>query len=279
MDLDHGPRGDAPSPPPPPPPVPLWERWGSGRLLLLTVGLLLADTAVQVAVMAATGRLFLAAGLGSLAALLLLRAVVRARGDRCRRFCAWRRPDPVVPAAVLLVAAGCWYPVALLSSWSARLHPPPPEFLALLRNQLPRTAGGAAVAAIAVVLVAPLAEEVLFRGLLHRIARRWWPPLAAATLSGLVFALLHGEPWYLFGLAVLGVLLGLVFELAGTLLAPWLLHAAFNAVSFWLMLRHPESLAAPAAAPSVHPGALAASLAAVAAGLAWLARRGRAPDA
>ena len=52
----------------------------------------------------------------------------------------------------------------------------------------------------AVVVVGPLAEEIIFRGLIHRVFSRTWGPWPAIIASALVFGLVHGEPWYLLGL-------------------------------------------------------------------------------
>ena len=89
---------------------------------------------------------------------------------------------------------------------------------------------GTALVLFTVAVVAPLGEEVVFRGvLLPGLARRMRPGLALIATS-LVFALFH-VPSHGVG-AVMPGLLGLVFGWArlrtGGLTAPVVLHAANN---------------------------------------------------
>jgi len=256
---------------PSPPVVSLWQRWRTRRLLLLTLLLLVADMAAQVVTFLATGRLFWAAGAGAVWTVLLAWLVTSMGGDS---FAATFALAPLTrrrAACVALATVGAFYPITLLAGWSASLHPPDDTWLAMIRDQLPRTTAGTVVTFVIVAGLAPVAEEFIFRGLLFRICRRWWNGIAAAMVSGLVFGLAHGEPWFLFGLATLGLLLGIVFELTGTLAAPLLMHAIHNGISIVLMFRSglPEG---PFEAPEVTWPILLASLAVLAAGLALLRR-------
>jgi len=81
------------------------------------------------------------------------------------------------------------------------------------------------------VVLAPLVEEILFRGLLQRLVSRAWGPWAGIVVSALVFGLVHGEPWFLFGLIAVGLVLGFLYEATGSLIACWAAHALHNAVS------------------------------------------------
>jgi len=85
-----------------------------------------------------------------------------------------------------------------------------------------------------VVLAAPVAEEVFFRGFLFgglRGRMSFWP---AAAVSGLLFGLVHlpGGPLQVPPLAVFGVLLAWLYERTGSLWPPILMHAIQNAISF-----------------------------------------------
>jgi membrane protease YdiL (CAAX protease family) len=80
------------------------------------------------------------------------------------------------------------------------------------------------------VAVAPVAEEVFFRGMLYNALRRRLPVPLAVILQAAVFGLLHAyAPVYAVGVVVLGVALGVVYEWRRTLLAPILLHTLYNA--------------------------------------------------
>lgn len=82
---------------------------------------------------------------------------------------------------------------------------------------------------LAVILVGPLAEEVLCRDLLYRHLATLTGAPAAAIGSSVVFALLHVQPARVAATFVLGLLSAALFELWGcSLLAAWLGHALFN---------------------------------------------------
>jgi uncharacterized protein len=103
------------------------------------------------------------------------------------------------------------------------------------------TAGGVqtVLAIIAAVVMAPLVEEVVFRGVLFQGLKRrlgLWP---GALLSGLLFALVHVEvsqPIYSGGLFLLGVLFAWTMHRFGSLLVPIAAHAVFNGISVGLAL-------------------------------------------
>jgi membrane protease YdiL (CAAX protease family) len=84
------------------------------------------------------------------------------------------------------------------------------------------------VVSLIAVVVAPVCEEVLFRGFLFQGLRRrfaFWP---SALLSGAFFAFVHAEPIRFFGLMTMGVILAGVFERRKTLVAPIAAHATVN---------------------------------------------------
>lgn len=95
-------------------------------------------------------------------------------------------------------------------------------------------AGGAQLALLGfgVVVVAPVVEELVFRGLLLRsLLRRMSPGWAVAVSSGL-FGLVHladpGAAVVVPGLVALGVVTGIEATRTGSLSRPILLHAGFN---------------------------------------------------
>ncbi|TNC13709.1 CPBP family intramembrane metalloprotease [Methylobacterium terricola] len=80
------------------------------------------------------------------------------------------------------------------------------------------------------VVLAPLAEEMLFRGDLFARLRRLLPPAATVVVSAALFALCHAENGLLQPLSVLplGVALGAMRLWTGSLWPCILLHAASN---------------------------------------------------
>jgi membrane protease YdiL (CAAX protease family) len=89
---------------------------------------------------------------------------------------------------------------------------------------------------LVVCVVAPLAEEFLFRGFIFTALRGWAGPLGAAALTGLLFGAIHLDPdrpaAFLLPLAFLGFLLCVVYWKTGSLYPCIALHAVNNAIAF-----------------------------------------------
>ena len=89
------------------------------------------------------------------------------------------------------------------------------------------------------VVVAPLVEEVIFRGVLFRALADRGNLGVALVVSSAVFALIHVEvvlsqPAALVGLFTVGMVLAVAFHLTGNIMVPILGHAVFNAISLSL---------------------------------------------
>lgn len=122
-------------------------------------------------------------------------------------------------------------------------------FIGLLLDMLPipeslwqdymETAGmlgdAGVLAIVASVLIAPVAEEIFFRGLVYTRLRRAMPGALAMTLSSLVFGLLHGQLiWICYAFAV-GLAMALVFERTSTVRATIAVHLAFNLAGGYML--------------------------------------------
>ena len=87
-----------------------------------------------------------------------------------------------------------------------------------------------------VVVVAPIAEEVFFRGFFYRALRTSLPIWAAALIDGVVFGIIHftgtDSLVLLPVLGGLGVIFCLVYERTGSLYTVIALHAINNTVAF-----------------------------------------------
>jgi membrane protease YdiL (CAAX protease family) len=108
----------------------------------------------------------------------------------------------------------------------------PPE------EELPKDLGadesvGLAIATgFLLVVIAPVAEEIFFRGFVYQAFRNSYGVWPGAILSGLVFGVIHFEFFKLVQLAALGVILALLFEKTHSLWPPIMLHAINNALAF-----------------------------------------------
>jgi membrane protease YdiL (CAAX protease family) len=90
--------------------------------------------------------------------------------------------------------------------------------------------------AVAAVIVAPVAEEVVFRGYLYPAAKRFCGPAGAIVFSSLVFAAAHGNVVALLPLFALAVILCLLYEFTGSIWACISVHFLFNAATVALQL-------------------------------------------
>jgi hypothetical protein len=91
------------------------------------------------------------------------------------------------------------------------------------------------LAVVAVSVIAPVAEETLFRGFLYGWMRGRMPQMAAVALSALIFALAHAELALLVPIFVLGCLLALIYERSGSLVPGAIIHALFNLIGVLLI--------------------------------------------
>lgn len=76
-------------------------------------------------------------------------------------------------------------------------------------------------------LPVPLAEELLFRGVLYTWLRRWGVAVAVAA-SSLTFGLLHGLGVTFFTTTVVGVICAFAYERSGSLWTAVVAHAMTN---------------------------------------------------
>jgi membrane protease YdiL (CAAX protease family) len=85
---------------------------------------------------------------------------------------------------------------------------------------------------VAVVLVAPIAEELFFRGLLFRSLDEAWPGWAAVVVSGVAFGAFHLNPAVILPFSVIGMLFAWAFRASGSLWVTVAAHFIINALSF-----------------------------------------------
>lgn len=93
------------------------------------------------------------------------------------------------------------------------------------------------------VAVAPIAEELVFRGGIYRFFKSRVSRNQALLISAVLFAFLHANLASFMPLVFLGVALGIVYEITGSIRAPILLHAVFNAYQFAMIFLVGEALA------------------------------------
>ncbi len=87
------------------------------------------------------------------------------------------------------------------------------------------------VVAVQAVLFAPAQEELIFRGCLYGLAKRYLGPAAGLVLTATLFAGIHLHLPSFAALFVLAVCLTLAYEWTGSIFVPMTMHALFNLLS------------------------------------------------
>lgn len=111
---------------------------------------------------------------------------------------------------------------------------PPQELIKLFTN------GGdpwaiTLLAVIAIVL-APIVEELIFRGGIYRFLKSQSTVLLAQIISSALFATMHSNLMSFLPLVVVGIILARVYERSGSILVPMCFHACFNGFSLLMLL-------------------------------------------
>ncbi len=110
------------------------------------------------------------------------------------------------------------------------------SLLSLIKTDIPPWPWQAALYFLAGGLLAPVAEEVFFRGLIYGFLRRWG--IAVALLMSMAFFVLaHSTGGSLpIPQVVGGIIFALAYELEDNLMVPVLIHASGNLAIFGLSL-------------------------------------------
>ena len=87
------------------------------------------------------------------------------------------------------------------------------------------------------VILAPLVEELLFRGILYPFLKRASHRKLALWGTSFLFAAIHANLVTFIPLTFLAVIFTLLYETTGNLLSPILAHSLFNAMNFFYLLQ------------------------------------------
>ena len=88
---------------------------------------------------------------------------------------------------------------------------------------------------IMIILLAPIIEEVVFRGLFYTALKSYFPWFVSIIFSSVIFALIHGNILAFTLLFSLSLLLTFIYELYGKLFYPILIHSCFNISMLFLI--------------------------------------------
>jgi hypothetical protein len=153
-------------------------------------------------------------------------------------FLGIRPTNPLLHLLAGAVGAALTIPAELVHRAIERRWPTPPEQLldqiAAFRmdSQLRRV-----LIPLVVVAIGPLIEELFFRGALHRGLRRLHPDAMVLPVVAVLFSAAHLDVRAMLPLFALGLFLGLLRTVSGSLLPPLIAHMSFNAVGIFELLR------------------------------------------
>lgn len=88
---------------------------------------------------------------------------------------------------------------------------------------------------IAAVVLAPIVEELIFRGCLYRFLKSQTTLLPAQIASGILFSIIHWNLLSFLPLVLVGIFLARVYEKTGSILVAIWFHAFFNAFSLGML--------------------------------------------
>jgi membrane protease YdiL (CAAX protease family) len=142
--------------------------------------------------------------------------------------------------AGLLFYGAIWPPLSLVFAASNAIarwlgHPPTPQPVANLLATTDSTVLMLLLTAFALV-VAPVFEEIFFRGFAYPAFKNRWGPARSLILVSALFAIVHLHGPSIAPLFTLALGLGLAYEWTGSLWAPITMHALFNLTSIAMML-------------------------------------------
>ncbi|WP_370325720.1 lysostaphin resistance A-like protein [Euzebya sp.] len=169
-----------------------------------------------------------------------LRASAADVADGLRRALGPKRPVAADIRRGVILGVGAFLAVQLglgllISSLVEALGQELPEIQEEVQTAVQGEGSVPLLVAFAVAILAPVGEELLFRGVLYQaLAKRLhgWPALG---LSGLAFGLTHVEPFVIVLTFPLGMVLAWALRRHGTLVVPVVAHAVFNLIGVVLI--------------------------------------------
>jgi membrane protease YdiL (CAAX protease family) len=99
---------------------------------------------------------------------------------------------------------------------------------------IPDTMPNSILLFVTIAVVAPLLEEILFRGLLQNALSKRLPVWAAIALSALIFGAMHMDFYAMPPLVLMGAIFGVIYHLTGSLRVTIVLHMINNAAALAL---------------------------------------------
>jgi len=108
-----------------------------------------------------------------------------------------------------------------------------PEYVVDLDGMLrPESVNGFILLFIAVAIIAPLGEELLFRGFFQQVLENHWKDITRAVLvTAMIFAFIHMNPFWFAQIYLLGIILGFLAWKTNSVVPSLILHGLNNSMA------------------------------------------------
>jgi|SRR5438128_6200909 len=181
------------------------------------------------------------------AILVLVHLLVRSRGTSWRKAFGFESPRQL---SALFLAVGVTF-IVLPIAWylgnlsvgvmeRLRLKAVPQPSVQMLQTSA--SFGPQIFLAILAIVVAPVTEELLFRGILYPFIKQQGYPKLALWGTAVLFGVLHLNLMTFVPLTFLGLVLAWLYETTDDLLAPIFAHGLFNLANFFQVILENQSL-------------------------------------
>ena len=121
--------------------------------------------------------------------------------------------------------------------------PTPDYIIDLSQIMQPDSTLGYVFLFLAVVIVAPIGEEIVFRGFLQKFLEDYWKDITRAVLvTSLFFAMIHFNPFWTIQIYLLGVVLGFLAWKTKSVFPSIMLHSINNGTAYILSIFDDSSL-------------------------------------
>ena len=135
-------------------------------------------------------------------------------------------------SAVLILSLGAMVISDEINILIEKIIPAPESFLQLEALLTPENPISMIILIITIVILAPVGEELLFRGFLQKFLEKTWGDVTKAILiSSLFFAAIHFNPYWLIQIYFLGILLGYIAWKTESVIPAIIFHVVINGSS------------------------------------------------
>lgn len=132
----------------------------------------------------------------------------------------------LVSISAIAVQTGITSPIANLI--------PMPEFAKKMFLELANQNG--IFSFIAIVIAAPILEELIFRGIILDGLLKRYSPAKSIIISSVLFGIVHLNPWQFIGTLIIGLFLGWIYYKTRKLTLTIIIHFVNNLIAFMMML-------------------------------------------